>query len=235
MRVAQGKRILIDHHVYDGQIFDLAHVFVKASSSAEITWDLLRAMGAEIDLEIAEPLYVGLVQDTGSFSYNSTSVKTHRMAAEFLEAGVDPYKIWKRLNCQKPFGRVRLMGENIARIRLEEGGRLASVKVDLAFLKERNGEIRDAFEVVNHFLTIKGVEVGVLGLQIASDKSKFSLRATGPHDVCKIAQEFGGGGHRYAAGFTVSGPGIDVAFDRVMERVRREFGGGSSRRGGADA
>jgi nanoRNase/pAp phosphatase (c-di-AMP/oligoRNAs hydrolase) len=220
VRAAEGTRILIDHHLYDGDIFDLSLVLPKASSSAEITYDLLKAMKEPMTRELAEPLYVGVVQDTGSFNYNSTSPKTHLMAAEFLNAGVDPYRIWKKLNCQKPFGRVKLMGENVARIRVEEEGRLASVKVDLAFLKERGGEVRDAFEVVNHFLTIKGVEMGVLGLQIASDKTKFSMRATGPHDVAKIASEFGGGGHRYAAGCTMDGMGIDVAFATMMDRAR---------------
>ena len=223
VRAAKGRRILVDHHVFDGKLFDIGVIDTSASASAEMTADLLKALHFEIDFDLAEPLYVGLVQDTGSFNYNSTRARTHRLAAEFLDAGVDPYRIWKKLNCQKPFDRVRLMGENIARIRREEGGRLAYLKIDLDDLKKRRGEVRDAFEVVNHFLTIKGVEVGVLGLQIASEKTKFSVRATGPHDVCKVAQEFGGGGHRYAAGFTVDGVGIDLAFERVMERMRREF------------
>ncbi|MEE9391368.1 MAG: bifunctional oligoribonuclease/PAP phosphatase NrnA [Planctomycetota bacterium] len=224
VRGSDAEKILIDHHVYDGELFDLAHIAIKASSSAEITYDVIKKLGGTISADVAEPLYVGLVQDTGSFNYNSTSARTHLIAAEFVDAGVNPYRIWKKLNCQKPYRRVRLMGENIARIRLENEGRLATCKVDLDFLKKQDGEVRDAFEVVNHFLTIKGVEVGVLGLQIGSDRTKFSLRATGAHDVCKIAQGFGGGGHRYAAGFTVEKMGFDVAFETVLQRVRDSFG-----------
>lgn len=231
VRGSEATKILIDHHVYDGELFNLAHVAMKASSSAEITYDVIKALGARISADVAEPLYVGVVQDTGSFNYNSTTARTHEIAAEFVDAGVNPYRIWKKLNCQKPFKRVRLMGENIARIRLQEEGRLATCKVDLQFLKERDGEVRDAFEVVNHFLTIKGVEVGVLALQIGSDRTKFSVRATGPHDVCKIAQQFGGGGHRYAAGFTVDKMGIDLAFETVMEKVRASFAAQRSKKG----
>lgn len=225
---SEATRILVDHHIFDEGLFDKMVVDVKASSSAEITYHIIRACGGELDLDLAEPLYVGLVQDTGSFNYNSTSPITHQIAAEMLEVGVNPHRIWKKLNCQKDFKRVRLMGLNIARIELSNEGRIASVKVDLEFLEKNRGEVRDAFEVVNHFLTINGVEVGCLALQIGSRRTKFSLRSSGRHDIFPIARAFGGGGHRYAAGFTVDDMSIDVAFDEVMKKVDALVSGGKT-------
>ena len=221
VRSSPARKILVDHHIFENDLFDMPLLDTTASSSAEITWRLLGALGVKIDKDVAEPLYVGLIQDTGSFNYNTTSPLSHRIAAEFLEIGVNPYRIWKKLNCQKSFGRVRLMGLNISRIEISQQGKIASLKVDLDFLKRNQGEVRDAFEVVNHFLTINGVEVGCLALQIGSEKTKFSLRSAGRFDVFGIAKSFGGGGHRYAAGFTVDGMSTDQAFNTIMTRVTK--------------
>lgn len=223
VRASGATKILIDHHVYENDIFDLPLVESHKSSSAEITYDIIKACGGVIDLAIAEPLYVGVVQDTGSFNYGSTSPRTHWLAAEFLEAGVNPYRIWRKLNCQKPFKRVRLMGECIARIEMLHAGRVSAVRIDLEFLRAIGGEVRDAFEVVNHLLTIEGVDVGVLALQIGSQRTKFSLRSAGKYDVFRVAREFGGGGHRHAAGCVIDGADFDVACRTMMDRVLRVF------------
>ncbi len=221
VRSSGAAKALLDHHIFDNDLFDLLYVDTHASSSAELTHRVLLALGARLTLDLAEPLYVGLVQDTGSFNYNSTSPLTHRLAAEYMEAGVNPYRIWKKLHCQKPFDRVRLMGLNISRIQLTHGAKIASLQVSLDFLKEHGGEVRDAFEVVNHFLSIRGVEIGCLALQIGSERTKFSLRSAGRHDVHAIAREYGGGGHRFAAGFTVDGRASSEVYEEVMERLGR--------------
>ncbi|MCA9322533.1 MAG: bifunctional oligoribonuclease/PAP phosphatase NrnA [Planctomycetes bacterium] len=221
VRAAQAPKALLDHHIFANDLFDLLFVEAQASSSAELTYRVIKHMGGKITQDIAEPLYIGIVQDTGSFNYNSTSPYTHRMAAEFLEAGVNPYRIWKKLHCQKPFDRVRLMGLNIARIDLHASGRVAALKVDLEFLKQNKGEVRDAFEVVNHFLSIQGVDVGCLALQIGSEKTKFSLRSAGTFDVHAIAAEYGGGGHRFAAGFTVDERVLSEIYDEIVGRLVR--------------
>ncbi len=219
VRSAQCSKVLVDHHLFDNDLFDVLFVDTRASSSAELTFGLLEAMGMkDLDVEIAEPLHVGLIQDTGSFNYNTTTPSALRLAAKFLEAGVKPYRVWRKLNCQKPLHRVRFMGNNIARIELHEDGKLSSVLCDLDYMKKVKGEPRDAFEVVNHLLSIRGVEVGCFAVQIASDKIKFSLRSSGRIDVCDLAKEFGGGGHRFAAGFTTNGMTAKDAYAEVIRR-----------------
>ena len=221
VRTANGRRVLIDHHLFDNDAFDMALIDANASSSAEITYDVIKAAGGTVDLELAEPLYVGFVQDTGSFAYNSTSPRVHRIAAEFLEAGVNPHRIWKKLNCQKGFGRVRLTGKSMARIELSADGKIASLKIDLQYLADEKAEARDAFEVVHHLLTIQGVEVGFLALQIGSTRTKFSIRSAGRFDVCRIAKEHRGGGHRYAAGCTIEDMTIGDSYAMMLEKIGR--------------
>jgi phosphoesterase RecJ-like protein len=207
VRNCEAKKMLVDHHIFDNDLFDLLFLDTEVSSSAELTHSILVELGMPlpIDVSVAEPLYVGIIQDTGSFNFNTTTPNSMRLAATFVEAGVNTYRIWRKLNCQKKLGRVRFMGLNISRIETICDGRLATVQVDLDFLRKNKGETRDAFEVVNHLLTIAGVEVGCFALQLGSDKVKFSLRSSGRHNVCNIAKEFGGGGHRFAAGFTTQG------------------------------
>ncbi|MFT7618638.1 MAG: phosphoesterase RecJ-like protein [Planctomycetota bacterium] len=218
VREATCSKVLVDHHLFDNDLFDVLYVDTEASSSAELTFGLLEAMGMEkLEVEVAEPLHVGLIQDTGSFNFNTTTPSALRLAAKFIEAGVKPYRIWRKLNCQKPLHRVRFMGNNIARIELHENGKLSSALCDLEYMKKVKGEPRDAFEVVNHLLSIRGVEVGCFAVQIGSEKTKFSLRSSGRIDVCDLAKKFGGGGHRFAAGFTVDGMSAKKAFAEVLE------------------
>ena len=220
VRKSRALRIVVDHHIFENDTFDLEVIDTKSSSSAEITWQIIERFGGHIDRDIAEPLYVGLVQDTGSFNYNSTNPSTHHIAARCLEAGVNPQRIWRKLNCKKDLGRVRFMGFNISRIALSRDRRVSSVKIDLDTVRRHGVEPRDAFEVVNHLLTIDGIEVGLLALQIGSRRVKFSLRSAGRVDVYQIARDYGGGGHRYAAGFTVDDIDVEEAYQELLARVR---------------
>lgn len=220
VRRTQATKVVIDHHIYDNDFFDLALIKSSASSSAEITYDFLRHLDAEITPEIAEPLYVGLVSDTGGFAYTATSSKAHLMAAELLDAGVDPYDIHRRLTCQVAFGKMRFLGLCLSRLRLEAEGRVVWTDVDLNFLRRNDTVPRDAFEVVNHLLHLKGVEAGAFFMEISNTKTKVSLRSTGLVDVCAIARRYGGGGHRFAAGCTVDGKSLQETIPVILDQLR---------------
>lgn len=212
----EGTRIVIDHHIYDNDMFDLALIRAEASSSAEITYDLLRHMGATIDRSLAEPLYVGLVSDTGGFAYSATSPRAHTMASHLLEAGVDPQRVWRQMQCQVPASKMRFLGLLLSTLRYESDDRIVWAAVDLEFLREHHTAPRDAFEIVNHFLRVKGVEVGAFFMEISKTRTKVSLRSAGNVDVCPLAKAHGGGGHRFAAGCTVDGKGLDDAIPYVL-------------------
>jgi phosphoesterase RecJ-like protein len=222
IREAKGSRIVIDHHLYENDIFDLPYIVTTASSSAELTFDLIRALGAPIGPEVAEPLYCGIVADTGSFAFEATSPKAHRIAAELVEAGAKPQRLWKQLNCQKPILKMRVLGTLLASLEADPTGQVVWSRIDLEFLRTHRIEARDSFEIVNYFLHIKGVEVGVLFMQLGSDKTKVSLRSAGHVDVCSIAAGYGGGGHRFASGCTIDSLPFDQAIEQVLAAVRRE-------------
>ncbi|HYC78923.1 MAG TPA: DHH family phosphoesterase [Planctomycetota bacterium] len=215
VRAARGARIVIDHHVYENDCFDVPYIVIGASSTAELVYDLLLEMEAPVTADVAEPLYVGLVADTGSFSYDAVTPRAHHFAARLLEAGVDPHAVWKKLTCNKPLLKVHVLGRLLASLTPECDGRLVWCKADLAFLRETGVEPRDAFEIVNHLLHVQGVEAGAFFLQLASDKTKVSVRSAGRLDVHGLAASYGGGGHRFAAGCTVD----HVPFGEAVRQV----------------
>jgi phosphoesterase RecJ-like protein len=214
---------VIDHHVYQNDIFDLPYIVTTASSSAELTFDLLREMRAPLTPEVAEPLYCGLVADTGGFAFEATSPRAHRIAAELVEAGAKPQKLWRQLNCQKPLLKMKVLGALLQSLESDSDGKIVWCRIDFDFLRHHGIEPRDSFEVINHLLHIKGVEIGLLFMQLGSDKTKVSLRSAGKVDVCSIAQGHQGGGHRFAAGCTIDNLPFEQAIQDVLAVARREI------------
>ncbi|MSR73973.1 MAG: hypothetical protein EXS14_00660 [Planctomycetes bacterium] len=217
---SHAQKVLIDHHRFHNDIFDLPLVVESASSSCEITHDLLRLMGVEIDFGVAEPLYVGVVNDTGSFAYDCTTPRVHRIAAELIERGVSPAKIWRELQCGQPLPKLHALGSALSSIQLECAGRLAFSVADKAVLKRLGVVPRDAFEIVNYLLRVRGVEVGVFFFPVDELRTKVSLRSAGKVDVCQLAERHGGGGHRFAAGCTVEGMDCAGAVSAVLNDMR---------------
>ncbi len=219
IRAAQATRVVIDHHHYENDLFDLPLIDMRASSSAELAYRLLQHMGAEMDASIAEPLYAGVVSDTGNFSFPGTKPSVHRMAAHLLECGVDPHVMWRRLSCQVPMAKMRFLGQSLTRMEFLAQGKIAHLAVRTQELRDGGIHARDAFEVVNHLLLVKGVEVGVFFLEIDDQQTKVSLRSQGKVDVAALARRHGGGGHPGAAGCTVKAPGIDGARELVIAEL----------------
>ncbi len=223
VREAPGKKIVIDHHAYAEPMWDLPLVVMGVSSSAEVASWVLDAMGVPLTPEIATPLYAGLAADSGWFAYDATSSRALSLAARLVEAGARPNEIWRELECRKSLLKMRVFGELLANLKADHDGRLVHVVIDRHFLKKHQVEPRDTFEVVNHFMRMDGVEAGALFLQLASEKTKVSVRSAGRIDLLPLAKSHGGGGHRFAVGFTADGIPFDGIASHVMPVLRREI------------
>jgi bifunctional oligoribonuclease and PAP phosphatase NrnA len=216
-----GLHILnIDHHHDNTRFGTVNLVCSEASSTAEMVWRLAKELDAEITPQIADALYTGLVTDTGRFMYENTSPMAHRMAAELIEAGVEPYQVSRRLSENLSFRRVQLLQRALASVERFDGG-----GITIAHLVKDDYEQTGAFEtdsegVVDHMRAVEGTSVAVLVRELLSEDReglrKVSLRATdGRVDVSRIAREFGGGGHPQAAGFSTALP-----YPELVERLR---------------
>jgi len=195
-----GPIINIDHHHDNPMWGHYNFVDGGASSSAEMVVRVADALGAEITREVALPLYVGLVTDTGRFSYGSTGAQAHAVAARLIDAGVDPAAVFRRVYEGVPFGDVRLVGRALAGARSELEGRLIIAVITDDDVTEAGGQNSDG--VVEALRAVAGAEVAAVIRQVHG-AWRVSVRSSGDTvDVSAIAALEGGGGHRAAAGFT---------------------------------
>jgi phosphoesterase RecJ-like protein len=220
-----GRRILdIDHH-HDNTLFgDVNLVIADASSTAEIVFHLAEELGVEITAEMAEPLYVGLMTDTGRFMYENTSAEAHRVAAKMVEAGVDVPRVYRELFEGMPVRRLLLLGRALANLERYEDVSLTLTHLERADFEETETGEGDSEGVVDYFRAVENTAVGALvraRLTEGDETSrKVSLRATDERvDVSIIAREFGGGGHRQAAGFFT-----ELSLEDLVEQLRGHIG-----------
>jgi bifunctional oligoribonuclease and PAP phosphatase NrnA len=219
----------IDHH-HDNTCFGTVnHVIPEASCTAEIVWDLMRALEVEPSITIAEALYVGLVTDTGKFMYENTGTRAHVMAAELIEAGVDVHEIYRRLYEGIPYGKLELLARGLANIERYDEGRLTLTHLSERDYRETGAEENYSEGVIDHLRSVEGTAVAALvrdrlgpGQEGAR---KVSLRSSDDRvDVSVIARAQGGGGHRQAAGFSTRLPWPELV-DFLRAAVRDQLSG----------
>ncbi len=224
-----GAHILnIDHHHDNTRFGSVNHVVEGASCTAELVWDIMRALEVEPTPTIADALYVGLVTDTGKFMYDNTGIRAHVMAAELIEAGVDVSGIHRRLYEEMPFSKLELLSRGLANAERFDGGRLTIAQLAAEDFAAAGAEESYSEGVIDHLRSVQGTKVAALARDVLESatpgKRKVSLRATdGAVDVSVIARAGGGGGHRQAAGFTTQ---LDAAalVDFVREQITRQLG-----------
>jgi len=227
---ADGLHILnIDHH-HDNTRFGTVNLVCSvASCTAEMVWRIAKELGAEITPEIANALYVGLVTDTGRFMYENTSPAAHRMAAELIDAGVQPHRVYRQLYEDLPFRRLQLLQRALASIERYDDGVITIAHLTKGDYGETGAFETDSEGVVDHMRAVEGTRVAVLVRELLSDDRegmrKVSLRATdGSVDVSRVARAFGGGGHPQAAGFSTAVPYPELV-SQLREHVRGQLSG----------
>jgi phosphoesterase RecJ-like protein len=211
-----GIQVLnIDHH-HDNTRFGAVNlVDTEASSTAEIVHALARRMEVEITPEIASALYVGLVTDTGRFSYENTKAETHRIAADLIDAGVDVNDTYRRLYEHVPIEKLRLISRALDSIELPCEGLAVTYITEADY--EQTGSGEEMTEGIIDFLrALEGVRLAAVVRELGSRGKaarKVSLRSSGDGiDVSAIARRHGGGGHVRAAGFST-----ELSKDEISE------------------
>jgi phosphoesterase RecJ-like protein len=214
----------IDHHSESLPFGDLNLIDPNSCATSEIILHLIRLMDLPLGRERAICLYTGIMTDTGGFRFPNTTPGCLRAAAELVEEGVDVQKIYEAVYETTTYGRVKLLGEILSTISLDESGRIAWMCVTEEMFR-RTGTGREDLEgFINHARAIVGVEVAMLFVELDSNRTKVSLRSKNGLNVAKIAALFGGGGHEKAAGCTVELPmreTVKVLLEAVKEGVSR--------------
>ena len=224
-----GKKICIDHH-HDPE--DFVDIFIggsEYSATGEVIYDFIKETGiSQLDYEIAYQLYAAIMTDTGSFRFERTSPKIHLITAELLSFGVDPVEVYDKIYNQFHFNRVKLLGDALSSIKLDQSGKIAYMFLTKEQQEKNNSVEADVDGFVNYCLTIKDVEIGILIYEL-KDGIKISFRSKGNIPVNKLAVEFGGGGHTNAAGTRLHNVTINEIKDKVLESAKKYINNGESK------
>jgi phosphoesterase RecJ-like protein len=211
----------IDHHHDNTRFGEVNLVVGHASCTAEILWDLAGDLGVELTPEIANALYIALVTDTGKFMFENTTPRAHEMAADLIEAGVQPQEAHRSLYEGLPFARLQLLARALNAVERYDGGQLTLTHLTREDFAHSTATESDSEGIVDHLRQVESTVVAALVRELldVDGRRKVSLRATDKRvDVSIIARGLGGGGHRQAAGFTTG-----VPMDELVERLRREI------------
>jgi bifunctional oligoribonuclease and PAP phosphatase NrnA len=219
IRASQAKKIIVDHHVSADELDAEPFKDTQAEATGTLVLQAAKQLGVPLTTEIANALFAAIATDTGWFRFPSTSADTYRDAAELLEAGVRPESIYNQLYEQDTVGRVRLRGVILARVNSELDGRLTHTYVLNEDFEHTGALPSDTEDVINMTLAIAGTEFAVIFVQQATGGFKLSFRSRCAVQCNQIAEHFGGGGHKAAAGAFVDGE-LDQVRSSVLEVVR---------------
>jgi bifunctional oligoribonuclease and PAP phosphatase NrnA len=221
--LARAREVInIDHH-HDNTRFGRVNLIVAdASSTAEIVRDVLAELDVPLTPAIAEPLYVGLVTDTGRFQYSNTTPKAFRLAAELVESGADVHGVFRHVYETVQFAKLKLLARALDHAQLYEGGRL----VISYLLKEDFGAVgaEEPYSegIIDYLRSVEGSEMVALIREPPREDGparRVSLRSSHDEiDVSAIARRWGGGGHRQAAGFSA-----EASIEEISDSIRRAF------------
>ncbi len=217
----------IDHHSTTALFGTINWIDSTASAVGEMIYNLCKATGVRVTKEIAECVYTALITDTGSFHYSNTTERTFKVASELVRTGVKPAKTAEAVFASYPWSRIQLMGAVLSTARRDETGSVACMRQSLDMQQQARASDEDADGFVNYPLTVGEVEAVAMLKECEPGIYRTSLRSKGDVNVAKVAEKFGGGGHRNAAGCTLKGSWEEaesVIVGLLQEAVKRANG-----------
>jgi phosphoesterase RecJ-like protein len=221
--------INIDHHPGNGAYGQLNWFDPTASACGEMVYDLVRALGVPLTRDIATHIYLAILTDTGSFHYSNITPRTFEICGQALEAGVNPVLVARNVYDSNNMGRLKLFGAVLSDMQIDASARIAIVYLDHEMARQAGGTYEDTEGIINLPLTVKEIQAVVFFKQGEGEEYRVSMRSKGDIDIGAIAKEFGGGGHKNAAGCTVTGP-IDTLQKLFIEKIEEAIDGRPARR-----
>jgi phosphoesterase RecJ-like protein len=210
----------IDHH-HDNTRFGRINLIVpNASSTGEVLRDIFAELGVRLTPEIAEPLYIALVTDTGRFQYSNTTAKALRLAAELVDAGANVHRIFRSVYETVQFAKLKLLARALERAQIYDGGRLVVSYLLRSDFTDIGAAEAYSEGIIDYLRMVEGADMAALIREPRDGPARrVSLRASNDElDVSAIARKSGGGGHRQAAGFS-----SDASVEEITEFIQREF------------
>ncbi len=214
-----SKLIVIDHHVTNEGFGDIAVVDPGAAASAELVYQILKKLGWPVTEDIATCFLTALVTDTGRFQYPNTRPNTLRLAADLVTAGAKPAEIARHVYEEAPFGYLKAAGAALSRAELDPELSLVTTVITQEDLTKAGIDWGDIDNLINTVRLAEEADTAVIAKVHGDGQVKVSMRSRGATDVGALAAAMGGGGHRLAAGFAMSGE-----VETILEEIRARIG-----------
>jgi phosphoesterase RecJ-like protein len=219
IRNSRAIKAVIDHHLSGDDLGAELFKDTEAEAAGRLVVEAADQLGVPLSLAIARPAFVALATDTGWFRFHSTTADTLRLAARLVDAGAAPHELYKQLYENDTHARLRLIGRAIDQSCVELGGRLIYTWLELSDFAETGASPSDSEDIINLTLSVGGTQAAVILVEQRSGGFKISLRSRCGLDCSAIAGQFGGGGHRRAAGAFLDEP-LDSARRKILDAVR---------------
>ncbi len=207
-------KVRIDHHRTNDVFADVNAVDGNASATGELIYGLIKAMRGKISQKMADAIYLAIATDTGWFRFTNTNATVFNICKELLKLGVNVSSIYEKVFQSKSWDYIDLLKLVLTSVQMECDGRLAWFKLTKDMLKSSHIKHVDTEPLMDLLRAVEMVEVILLFREQAKGKVKVSFRSKHDVDVSQLAAQYGGGGHRHAAGVIIPG-----TMDDVVEKV----------------
>ena len=225
--LGQQLVVNIDHHSTTELFGSINWIDSTAAACGEMVYNLCKATGVRVTKEIAECVYTALLTDTGSFHYSNTTERTFKIASELVRTGVRPAKTAEAIFGSYQWPKIELLSQVLSTAKRDDTGHVAWMWQTLAMQERTHAAEEDADGFVNYPLAVGEVEATALFKETAPGIYRTSLRSKGDVNVARIAEQFGGGGHRNAAGCTMKGTSSEIeqkVVPLLQDAVKRSNG-----------
>jgi phosphoesterase RecJ-like protein len=212
------SKVVIDHHLTQDDLGAMPFVDPTAEATGRLVHEAITALGGPLTPQAAHCLFVAVAMDTGWFRHDNTKPRTFELAAQLVKAGARPPEAYEALFEQNTLARSRLTGLVLGRLSLEPGGQICHTEIRRDDYATTGATPQDSEDLVNHTRSVGGVEVGLFFMEQPRGGVKVSFRSR-RIDVARVAQQFGGGGHRLASG-AILDTTLDDARARVLAAVK---------------
>jgi phosphoesterase RecJ-like protein len=219
VRESKAAKIVIDHHLDATPFADQYLLDEDATSTGEIVYRLLASINADlIDKDIAGALYTAIMTDTGSFRFPRTDPEVHAITADLIRRGADPMELYSGVYENWSLGRMRLLGEVLTSMKTAYDGKLAYLVCTQKMFQDTGTTEIETDNFTTYPMSVKGVVVGILINELPNGV-KISFRSKGEIPINQLAKEFGGGGHKNAAGARVHDVSLDETVANVIQKA----------------
>lgn len=206
MRSMTCGKAVIDHHRTQDDLGGLQFVDTTAEAAGRLVYEATAALGVPLTEEAANAIFLALATDTGWFRHSSVEPRTFDLAEELVRAGAKPTPLYDAVYATGTLARMRLTGRALERMKAEAGGRIVYTEVRASDYAETGAIPPDTEDLINYPRAVAGVEIALVFIEQKDGGTKVSFRGKEAHDVGRLAELFGGGGHKMAAGATVLRP-----------------------------